>query len=44
MLDGDGDEVFDTLRSSFALARESAGHIVMTASITANKRMWTEKK
>eukprot|EP00978_Attheya_sp_CCMP212_P014524 scaffold37028_cov57-Attheya_sp.AAC.15 len=40
MLDGDGQEVFDTLRSSFALARESAGHVVMTATFTANKRQW----
>lgn len=44
MLDGDGNEVFDVLRSSFALAREtsSANHVVMTATLTANKNMWPE--
>jgi len=40
MLDGDGDEVFDVLRESFALARERCGHVVMTVSFTTNKRQW----
>lgn len=44
MLDGDGNEVFDVLRSCFDLARESAGHVVMTVSITANKRQWAGKQ
>jgi hypothetical protein len=42
-LDGDGNEVFDVLRSSFALARKSAGHVVMTATLTANKNAWPEE-
>ena len=40
MLDGEGQEVFDVLRSSFALARERSGHVVMTATITANQKKW----
>mmetsp|Transcript_34799 Transcript_34799/g.70396 ORF Transcript_34799/g.70396 Transcript_34799/m.70396 type:complete len:237 (+) Transcript_34799:114-824(+) len=46
MLDGDGAEVFDVLRSSFELARakhsESGGgsHVTMTATLTANKSAW----
>ena len=41
MLDGEGCEVFDVLRASFARARErSSGHVVMTATLTANKRSW----
>jgi energy-coupling factor transport system substrate-specific component len=40
MLDGEGHEVFDVLRSSFARAREHSGHVVMTATITANQKKW----
>ena len=40
MLDGEGGEVFDVLRSSFALARERCGHVVMTATITCNQKKW----
>ena len=40
MLDGEGQEVFDVIRSSFALARERSGHVVMTATITANQKKW----
>jgi len=41
MLDGDGGEVFDLLRSSFALARKrNGGHVTMTATMTANKNAW----
>lgn len=36
MLDGDGIEVFDVLRRSWATARKRAGHVVMTATITSN--------
>ena len=45
MLDGNGNQVFDVLRSSFALAREHAsnGHVVMTATLTANKNAWPDK-
>ena len=44
MLDGDGNTVFDVLRSSFAVARErGGGHVVMTATITANKNAWPDK-
>ena len=39
-LDGEGQEVFDVLRSSFALARERSGHVVMTATITTNQKKW----
>mmetsp|Transcript_2207 Transcript_2207/g.2046 ORF Transcript_2207/g.2046 Transcript_2207/m.2046 type:complete len:237 (-) Transcript_2207:103-813(-) len=40
MLDGDGSEVFDVLRSSFALARTRNAHVTMTATLTANKALW----
>jgi len=40
MLDGDGAEVFDVLRRSFATARQHAGHVTMTATLTANKAAW----
>ena len=40
MLDGEGHEVFDVLRSSFARAREHSAHVVMTATITANQKKW----
>ena len=46
MLDGDGVEVFDVLRSSFELARakhsENGGgsHVTMTATLTSNKSAW----
>jgi len=40
MLDGDGCEVFDVLRSSFALARTHNTHVTMTATLTANKALW----
>ena len=46
MLDGDGIEVFDVVRSSFALARRKnaerggGGHVTMTATFTANKNAW----
>ena len=42
MLDGDGQEVFDVLRASFALARERCGHVVMTATITCNQGKWKQ--
>lgn len=43
MLDGEGNAVFDTLQSSFKLARKrGAGHVVMTATLTANKSAWAE--
>ena len=46
MLDGTGDEVFNVLRSSFALASqrhlqcEGGVHVTMTATLTANKSAW----
>ena len=46
MLDGDGVEVFDTLRECFTIARDShkertgGSHITMTATLTANKSAW----
>lgn len=40
MLDGDGCEVFDVLRSSFALARAQNSHVTMTVTLTANKALW----
>lgn len=46
MLDGNGDDVFNILRSSFALARqrhldrEGGVHVTMTATLTANKSAW----
>ena len=43
MLDGEGNEVFDVLRSTFAIARENTEHVVMTATLTANKRRWLEE-
>ena len=43
MLDGDGNQVFDVLQSSFDLAQEQgAGHVVMTATLTANKNAWPD--
>ena len=48
MLDGDGEEVFDVLRSSFALARQrhlerdGGVHVTMTATLTANKSAWKQ--
>ncbi len=33
---GDGQEVFDVLRAAFSAARETAAHVVMTATISAN--------
>ena len=42
MLDGEGSEVFSVLRESFELAcgRSISGHVVLTATITANKASW----
>lgn len=42
-LEGSGDNVLHALRSCFALARElSHEDVVMTATLTGNKRQWTE--
>lgn len=43
MLDGDGNEVFDLLQECFMLARKTTGHLVMTATLTANKNAWPEE-
>jgi len=45
MLDGDGVDVFDTIQSCFQLARDACpdGHVVMTATLTANKSRWPEE-
>ena len=42
MLDGTGDEVFRVLQESYELAcsRSVSGHVVMTATLTANKASW----
>ena len=40
MLDGDGNEVFDVLRESLALARSDAESVAMTFTLTANKNAW----
>ena len=42
MLEGDGSDVFCTLQECFELActRSLSGHVVMTATITANKAAW----
>mmetsp|Transcript_39678 Transcript_39678/g.119207 ORF Transcript_39678/g.119207 Transcript_39678/m.119207 type:complete len:255 (-) Transcript_39678:508-1272(-) len=45
MLDGDGVEVFDVIRSCFDLARQKhaergGGHVTMTATFTAQKAAW----
>jgi hypothetical protein len=46
MLDGDGDEVFNVLRSSVALARQrhferdGGVHLTMTATLTTKKSAW----
>lgn len=45
MLDGDGIEVFDVIRSCFDLARQrhaerGGGHVTMTATFTAQKAAW----
>ena len=41
-LDGDGTEVFRVLKESYALAcsRSVSGHVVLTATLTANKAAW----
>ena len=40
MLDGDGNEVFDVLRESLALARNDSENVAMTFTLTANKNAW----
>ena len=40
MLDGDGNEVFDVLRESLALARDDSENVAMTITLTANKNAW----
>ena len=46
MLDGDSDEVFQVLRRCYMLAvsRSTSGHIVMTATLTANLSKWKANK
>eukprot|EP00957_Ditylum_brightwellii_P131499 10029844-Ditylum_brightwellii.AAC.1 len=45
MLGGDGVDVFDTIQLCFQLAREAYpdGHVVMTATLTANLNRWPEE-
>ena len=42
MLDGDGEEVFRVLKECFLLAtgRSTSGHVVLTATLTANLSKW----
>jgi hypothetical protein len=43
MLDGDGNQVFEVLRETFALAcAESTAGVAMTMTLTANKSAWPE--
>jgi uncharacterized protein YqgV (UPF0045/DUF77 family) len=45
MLDGNGNEVFDVLRESFALLVQQADvdNVAMTLTLTANKNAWPEE-
>ena len=43
MLDGEGNDVFDVLRESFAIARADSEHVAMTVTLTANKNAWPEE-
>jgi hypothetical protein len=45
MLDGNGNEVFDVLRESFALLVRQADvdHVAMTLTLTANKNAWPKE-
>jgi hypothetical protein len=42
MLDGDGNQVFEVLRETFALACAKTSGVAMTMTLTANKSAWPE--